>query len=298
MIIKKINIQPIEQEIEFILAKNQKIILMPLGDIHYAPDAEFPARKLRQHIEWGLKRGAWFLGMGEYLDFTSASQRKLLHPLRDHQKAIIDGFVLKMVQDIYEILEPSKGRWIGMLEGDHRWEFSSLDLSGRSADQYLCELLECDFLGTSTFLRLHAKDNLRGHPEADCLVYAHHGIGSSRTQGGHLHRVEDLLKWVNADIYLMGHSHGKVTAPIDRQEISPDGVHYHRTKLIARTGAWLLGYRSKKPQLLTMPAGKSRGTYQEEKAYTPSALGGLCIGIGYEQVKGSRYYRPTIHYSV
>lgn len=298
MIIKKINIQPIEQEVEFILTKNQKIILMPLGDIHYKPGAEFPTGKLREHIKWGLNRGAWFLGMGEYLDFTSESQRRLLHPLRDSQRAMIDGYVLKMADEIYEILEPSKGRWVGMLEGDHRWEFSSMDLSGQSVDQYLCKLLECDFLGTSTFLRLHSRGSLRGHPEADCLVYAHHGIGSSRTQGGHLHRVEDLLKWVNADIYLMGHSHGKATAPIDRQEISPDGVHYHRTKLIARTGAWLRNYISKKPQPLDHPAGGSRGTYQEQYAYTPAALGGLCIGIGYEQIKGSRYYRPTIHYSV
>jgi len=298
MIIKKVNIKPTPQEVGFTLAKNQKVIIMPLGDIHYKPDNEFPTKKLKEHIEWGLKRGAWFLGMGEYLDFTSVSQRRILHPLRDSQKAMIDNHVLSVAQEVYEILRPSKGRWIGMLEGDHRWEFSSGDLSGRSVDQYLCELLGCDFLGSSTFLRLHAKDNLRGHPEADCLIYAHHGIGSSRTMGGHLHRVEDLLKWVNADIYLMGHSHAKVSAPVDRQEISPDGVHYHRTKLIARTGAWLMNYLSKKPLPLDHPASSSRGTYQEVAAYMPSALGGLCIGIGYEQIKGSRYYRPTIHYSV
>lgn len=298
MIIKKVNIQPIKQEVEFILAKNQQMILMPLGDIHYKPDKDFPVKKLQQHVQWGLDRGAWFLGMGEYLDFTSASQRKLLHPLRDHQKEIIDDFVLKMAQDLYEVLEPSRGRWIGMLEGDHRWEFTSKNLAGRSCDQYLCELLECDFLGTSSFIRLHSKDAPKSHPEADCLVYAHHGIGSSRTQGGHLHRVEDLLKWVNADIYLMGHSHGKASAPIDRQEISPDGIHYHRTKLIARTGAWLQAYLSKKPQPLTHPAGISRGTYQEQYAYTPSALGGICIGIGHEQIKDSRFYRPTIHCSL
>lgn len=298
MIIKKINIQPTLQKVSFNLAKNQQILLMPIGDIHFVPNSTFPSKALKDHINWGLKRGAWFLGMGEYLDFTSASQRTILRSLRGHQKAQIDSMIQAQADELLKILKPSKGRWLGMLEGDHRWEFQAGEDAGTSVDQYFCKQLGCDFFGTLAGIRLHFVDAPKNHSEADCLICAHHGIGSSRTQGGHLHRVEDMLKWFNSDIYLMGHSHSKATSVIDRQEITPDGKHYHRTKILARTGAWLRGYLSHEPYNLNKPANVSRGTYVEQYAYTPSALGGLCIGIGYSKIPHSKFYRPTLHYSV
>ena len=191
-------------------------------------------------------------------------------------------------------MEFTKGRWIGMLEGDHRWEYQD----GTSADQQLCRALQCAFLGDAALIRLEIPGVPKGHPEGDVLIYAHHGIGSSRLQGGHLHRVEDLLKIVEADIYLMGHSHAKVSAPIDQQRVTPDGIHYHRTKIIARTGAWMRGYLSSPPLPLDKPAVESRATYVEKAAYSPAAVGGLCFGVGAEQIEGSDYYRPTLHYSV
>ena len=100
------------------------------------------------------------------------------------------------------------------------------------------------------------------------------------------------------DIYLMGHSHAKVAAPIDWQTISPDGIHYHKTKLLARTGSWMKGYQSSKPLDNSALVSKSRGSYIEQKAYTPSALGGLCIGIGFEKIPDSKFYKPAVHLSL
>src|SRR4030042_1804564 len=156
--------------------------------------------------------------MGEYLDFPSQSQRAILGPLRDSIKEDIDKMVRENVEKLADILRPTKGYWVGLIEGDHRWIFQD----STSADQYLCQLLQCDFLGTSSLVRIAMGVN--HHPEADTILYVHHGIGSSRTSGGHLNRVEDLLKIWEADIYLMGHSHAKVASPLDRQYISPDGV--------------------------------------------------------------------------
>ena len=285
--------KPVKQEIPFILAENQKTMLMPIGDVHYGSKG-WPKNKFVEHMKWGMERGALFLGVGEYLDFTSFSQRKQLAPLRDEVKDEISSMTKDKTWELYDLLAFTKGRWVGMLEGDHYWEFED----GTTCDQMLCRLLKTEFLGTSSHIRLTPNGAPKGHPEADTLIYVHHGIGSARLSGGHLHRVEDMLKWIEADIYLMGHTHAKVSAPIDRQYISPDGVHYHRTKTIARTGGWLRGYYSHKPLDLTKPAAHSRGSYVERKAYTPSAMGGLCIGIGYELIDKSAYYRPTIHYSV
>jgi hypothetical protein len=111
-------------------------------------------------------------------------------------------------------------------------------------------------------------------------------------------QVENLLKTFDADIYLMGHSHAKVGTPIDRQAVTPDNIHYHRTKIIARTGAWLKVYAGSEPLPLKQSAHLSRGSYAEQRAYMPSALGGIIIGIGYEQINGSRFYRPALHLSL
>lgn len=279
---------PIPQAVPFVLTSNQQLIIMPVGDVH-AWSRGWPQQKFVDHLKWGMDRGAYFLGVGEFIDFTSASQRRLTQPLRESQHRIMDDMIKSKLEDFIALVEFTRGRWIGTVEGDHFWQY----LDGRTSDQDVCKALNFPFFGTSAHIRIR----FPGHKSADCSIYIHHGIGSSRTSGGHLHRVEDLLKWIEADIYLMGHTHAKVANPIDRQYISPLGTHYHRTKLIARTGGFQRGYVSMEPLSLDEPAFLSRGTYVEKSAYTPTAMGGLCIGIGCEQVDAS-CWRPTIHYSV
>jgi hypothetical protein len=282
---------PYNPPIPWDLAKNQNMILMPIGDIHFG-SKDFPVQHLKDNIAWALDHGCTFLGMGEYLDFTPSSQRQGMGVLRESTREIIDDLIMGQTTELFEILIKTRGHWIGLLEGDHRWDF----VGGNSADQYLCGLLDCKFLGTSAMVRISA--GVRGHPEADTILYVHHGIGSSRTAGGHLIQVENLLKTFDADIYLMGHSHAKVGTPIDRQSVTSDGIHYHRTKILARTGAWLKAYSGHEPLSLDEPSINSRGSYAEQKAYMPSALGGICIGIGYEQIHGSRFYTPALHLSL
>lgn len=292
MIHKTFTLRTMKQKEPFMLVRNQQLLLIPIGDVHYGSKG-FPEDKLKAHLSWCLDRGAWFVGMGEYLDVASASQRTIMGGLRDSVREQIDEMVREKADNLGYILDVTKGRWLGMLEGDHRWDF----VDGTSVDQYLCKRLRCDFLGTSALIRIKSPNAPRNHPESDCNIYVHHGIGAARTEGGNLNRLGDLLKFIDADIYLMGHSHDKVAKSIDRQSIAPDGVHYHQTKVIGRTGAWLRGYYSTEPLDLDEPVIESRGSYVEQKAYAPSALGSLCIGIGYEQIHGSKYYRPTIHHS-
>lgn len=280
-----------KQTIPWQLAKNQTMILMPLGDIHFGAKG-FPEEHLKENIEWALDRGISFIGMGEYCDMGSASQRQLLGQLRDESRAELDVMMKEKIDQLFEILKPTKGHWIGLLEGDHRFDLTT----GTSIDQYLCELLVCPFLGTSALIRIRA--DVKNHPEADTLLYCHHGIGSSRSAGGHLIQVENLLKVFDADVYLMGHSHSKTGSPIDRQYLSPDNVHHHRTKILARTGAWIRSYMSSAPHDLGEPVILSRGSYIEQKAYTPASLGGIIIGIGFEQIHGSRFFRPALHLSL
>lgn len=281
---------------EFIVAENQKILLMPVGDVQEGSRG-WPEEKFVNHMKWGMERGATFLGMGEYIDFASTSQRAILTTLRDSTTEELDDMIRERLKRFADLISFTKGHWIGLLEGHHYWQFED----GTTSDQFLCEQWKtdsnkCHFLGTSALVRIN--QHISKHPEADCLVYCHHGMGGGRTLGGKLNRLEDLLKIIEADIYLMGHVHTKVSDPIDKQYISSDGIHHHRTKLLGRTGGFQRGYLSTSPRPLDKAAIKSRGTYIEKGTMVPTSLGGLAIGIGYEKIEGSAYYRPTIHHTV
>lgn len=277
------------------LTPHQQMLLMPIGDVHAFSEA-WPEKRFKDHIVWGVDRGAYFLGMGEYLDFTSGSQRLILDNMRDSQREHLDRLIRGDVERLAKMIEVSKGRWLGLLEGHHYHQFND----GTTSDQYLCQLLEAPFLGTSTLLSLRLA--VEGRNETcEVLVFAHHGAnrGGSRKQGGKLHRLEDLLEWVEADIYLMGHDHSKVNAPMDRLYRTAGGHLYHRTKILARTGGWLVGWEGKRP-VGEGAATVSRGSYVEQAALGPSSLGAPVFSIGHKRLISGNMdiVVPDLHYSV
>lgn len=276
--------------VNFELTPNQQVLLMPVGDIHAFTDG-WPEQRFRDHIEWGRDRGAWFLGMGDYIDFTSTSQRAILQALRLSQRKTMDEVSQSRVEKLADMMQ---GQWLGLLEGNHYHEY----LDGTTTDQHLCRLLGCPFLGSSTLLdlRLNRSGTSTG---ADVTIFAAHGLGGGRRRGSHLMRVEDLIIMVEADVYLMGHSHSKIADPVDRLYRTPAGHIYHRTKLIARTGGFLRGYIGRSPVPPEIAAYYSRGGYVEEKLLPPSALGGLVISIGMKRImeNGVDLCVPDIHFS-
>ena len=69
-----------------------------------------------------LKRDAWFLGMGDYIDFLSPSGRQKIAAAGHYEAALksIDDRALDLMHEVYAMfLKPTKGRWLGMLEGHH-----------------------------------------------------------------------------------------------------------------------------------------------------------------------------------
>mgnify|MGYP001572123152 CR=1 FL=1 len=294
--------------VRFALSPQQRMLLMPIGDVHYGAPG-FPADRFRRHIEWGCERGAYFLGMGDVMEFTSRSQRGHLANMRDSQREFVDQANTESIAQLAKSIECSKGRWIGWLEGDHYHEF----LDGTTSDQRLCQALGGAFLGTSTLLLLRLEDprrmgkrGVRTRPSGngcDVTVFAHHGRGGGRLAGSGLNIMEYLVKGVEADIYLMAHNHAKVTAPMDRLYRTANGYLYHRTKILARTGGWLRGYLAQRP-LEGRPARESRGSYVEQAAYVPSTLGGLVFSIGSKRVphrdgpQRTDFCIPDIHLSV
>jgi len=286
--------------------RGETLLLMPVGDIQWAGEHKVTALdRLKRHIEWGVEHGAWFLGMGDYIDFASPSNRQRLRAaaLYDTADEVIEDTSFTLMQELYEkALKPSTGRWLGLLEGHHFYT----SRAWVTTDQRLAELLKTAFLGTSAFVRLRFLKGLRASgrsTEAAITVWCHHGAGGGQRAGSPLNRLDQLLVHWDADIYVMGHQSKKVGAPLDRIEPlwprrsgSQPGRLIHRTKIIACTGSFMLGYKEGHRD------GKTpRGSYVEQKMLAPVELGGVLIRItprfamsSRTEGKRSEYWLPDL----
>jgi hypothetical protein len=287
MIINYVKLPKMKQEVKFELSHNQHALLMPMSDFHMGSDS-FLKDRLVNHIKWGNERGAIYLGLGDYLDNLSATQRDIVKRMRRSSQLALDKLAHNMVREVYEdVLKPATGRFIGLLSGNHRWVYS--DNSGFiDSDQELASLLQCTYLGTSTITRMFLEKTSPTKYAAHCDIFAHHGKSGGQLMGSQLNSPEKALGFCGQDIVLNGHSHGKIVGTKDQLELTRDGAFYHRTRLAARTGGFMKGYTK----------GDLEGNYVEQAMMAPSSLGGICIGIGAIPIRGSKYDRLDLHYSV
>lgn len=257
--------------------QSKEVLIMPIGDIQWSGrDNEVAMAMLKRHVQWGVDNGAYFIGMGDYIDFMSPSNRQkyAASALYDTAVKSIDDKAMSLVEDLYlQALKPSKGRWLGLLEGHHFHEYRD----GTTSDQGLAQMLDTRFLGSSAYVRLVLQDTKTRR--GTVIIWCHHGVGGGTTLGAPLNKLERLMAAFEADIYLIGHHHKKVAGPIDRIEpvwgAGNGGSRLvHRTKVIACTGSFLKGYAEGGKQ-----GAIPRGGYVEQKMLNPVALGGILLKI-------------------
>lgn len=244
---------------------------MPIGDIQYSgPGGPCDLDKLERHILWGLEHDCYFIGMGDYVDFASPSNRRRLKTagLYDTSEEAIDRMAGQLATELFTVLQQTKGRWLGLLEGHHFFEH----LDGTTTDTRLAQWLGAPFLGTCAMVRLQFAV---GKNRANCTIWAHHGAGGGVSIGAPLLKLERIAASFEADLYLMGHQHKLASAPKDVLYMSNKGQQLqHRTKQLVSTGSWLKGYMGG-----SRAGGRPRGGYVEQALLMPVALGGALVTI-------------------
>ena len=270
----------------------QEAIVMPIGDVQYSGgDKNDPCDvdRFQRHIEWGMKRGAYFLGMGDYLDTISPSQRVALKKLElyDSTEDMIEEILGKRLERFQRLVKGTEGRWLGLLEGHHYADFPD----GTTTDTRLCQFLKAPFLGDCAMVQLVFKDTALVR-RASCTIWAHHGVGGGKLLSAPLNTLEHVVKAFSADIYLIGHQHKKVAGPLDRifvqWEADPPRVQ-HRRIIMACTGGFLRGYMQGHQR-----AGRAQGTYVEQAMMNPTSLGGVVIYIRPRASKGKYHLDLSI----
>lgn len=257
------------------LPSKDTLIVAPLGDIQWAGRREQIAHQmLKDHIAHVLDRGGWFFGMGDYIDFSSPSNRQRLKAaaLYDTAEMVIADKARELTDELYEeYLSDTKGRWIGLLEG-HHW---SQLMTGQTTDQYLADKLQCPFLGTSAYVGLQWDLGTYGH--RIITLWAHHGAGGGQKTHAPLLKLENLLPYWDADIFLIGHMTKQAAAPVSRVFpvwTSKVPVLRDRKVYLVGTGGWLKGYEERSRHGTT-----PRGGYVEAKMLNPVQLGAPIVTI-------------------
>ena len=257
--------------------QRQEIYILPIGDIQYAGEGSSTALgHLKEHIAWGIKHNALFVGMGDYVDFASPSNRQRLASaaLYDTAKDVIELSAANLTNELFSrALKPSAGRWLGLLEGHHFYQYAA----GHTTDMELCSLLKTQHLGNCAYIRLMFHD-MKGGRWGNVTLWAHHGTGSGRRASAPLNTLDQLPIYWDADVYLMGHQSKRVAAPLQRVEPvwAGNGEPFlkHRTIFIACTGSFSKAY------IAGNRHGRvPRGDYVEQKMLSPASLGGIKIKI-------------------
>lgn len=276
---------------DFKLQASEPFYVIPVGDIQWSGKRGPTASEtLRSVIERGMELGAWFLGMGDYIDFLSPSNRQRLRgaALYDTAEDVIDDKALELTMELYEThLKPTKGRWLGLLEGHH---FTQLK-TGDTTDMRLCQMLDTKFLGTSAYIRLQFRQQTERH---SLIVWAHHGAGGGSKAAAPVQKLENIAPYWDADVFVMGHMTKQAMASINRISSrwngngSPDLIH--RKIMLVGAGGFSKGYVEHARQ-----GQVPRGGYVEQRLLNPAALGAPTIKILWKSWShGQARYVPMI----
>ena len=243
--------------------------LIPIGDLHVGSDG-FNLDALSRTIRKGVADGCWFVGMGDMIDFMSASnrQRQAQAAVHDTARKLIDRTAKQLVEEVKAALKPSIGRWLGIIEGNHYWLFDE----GITSDQYICQYLKAPFLGTCASIQVRFGNESR--KSITCEFWIHHGFGGGTTEEAILRKLKNAMTGFEADVYLMGHQHMLVTAKPARlytsRAVNPRLIG--KDRLLIGTGSFMASYKQG-----SCSGGRPHGSYIECRAMRPAAIGAPLI---------------------
>jgi predicted phosphodiesterase len=269
----------------------REIQVIIFGDVHW-DSPNHAGSKWKEDLDYfRSQKNAYFLGMGDYLDSTSTTERECLghisKQMHDTFRKDIQALQLAKIEKLADELSFMKGRIIGLLNGNHYFEFGS----GINGDQKLAELLETKYLGVCSLMRLFFKFSESGSSTQAIDVFAHHGMGAARLIGGSLNRVAQMFEGVEADLCIMGHDHKRGAAPstprLFLQNLSHGGLKVKQRETWAvRSGSYLANFRD------------GEVNYNVDNCRMPSSLGHVEMRVKFTAggSDGDREIRKEIHF--
>jgi len=273
----------------------KKTLIIPIGDIQLQQNRDLvDIDRLKETIQFGVEHDAYYIGMGDFIDMESPSNRRILMQsgLYDSVVDAVDSKAEELEDELKEILEPTIGRWLGLLQGHHY----HVHQDGSTSDTRFAAYLKTKFLGDSAFINVPFKPRNKKHFVPSVDIFATHGNRGGKLLSTPLNQLEHITKGFLADIYLVGHHHKASTAVGARikphfpvQYSGVEGFITEERFHLAATGAFLKGYI-----VGSEKNGRATGNYPEQAMMNPLALGSVKIWL--QPVTNKGY--PKIHITV
>jgi predicted phosphodiesterase len=271
---------------------SQEVQIIIFGDVHW-DSPNHADTKWKEDLDYfKSQKNAYFLGMGDYLDSTSTTERECLghisKSMHDTFRKDIVALQAEKIKRFSNEIGFMKGRLVGLINGNHYFEFPD----GTNTDQKICGLLGCKYLGVCALVRLYF--NATGKQHAIDL-FLHHGKGASRLIGGSLNRVAQMFEGVAADVCVQGHDHKRGAVPTTPRlylEHSPRlGLKVRqRPTWAVRSGSYLASFRD------------GEANYNVDECRMPASLGHVEMRVKITHFKNTlndeehRGLRHEIHF--
>lgn len=220
--------------------------IVPFGDVHRDSPHHAHSHWQEDLAEWRTLKNALFIGLGDYTDFLSTSERVRLRDgdgMHDSTQSSLDKLARKQIKELAGELDFMRGRLLGLVNGNHYFEFKD----GTTGDHLLANLLDTQFLGVASFVRIVFKWPGNTRKSAHLDLFCHHGAGSGQKPPASLAAVARMAEWAEADIVLQGHDHKRGVLPLNpilTLSQNRNGALYVKEKQrwIGRTGSYLKAY--------------------------------------------------------
>lgn len=179
----------------------QEVLIAPIGDIQYDGLTGHLAEKhLADHMARCVGNNAYYVGLGDYIDLASPSNRKrLAHAdLYDTAVDVLRAKARELTLAVYDqYLAQTTSRWLGMVSGHHYFDLGK----GETTDTVLASMLDAPFTEAVHYIRLQFTDSGSRSGKVDILAL--HGMG---TAAGLLNRLRRMSgHFPQVDLFLAGH---------------------------------------------------------------------------------------------
>ena len=215
---------------------------------------------------------AVWIGLGDYADCITAYDPRFdaQEVAPDKRDNFFERLPARIVDDVCTKFEPIAGQCLGLCRGNHEDKMETRHDIALTKD--VCENLSTSkhtvrYLDYSAVFDLIFKSK-RKKEEAHFKIFCHHGAGFGTTTGGKINKLKKVMtEVIDADIYMMGHSHEQIDLPLVQLYQDENGVLRQKKKLGVITGSYLATYRD------------GCTSYGEKKLYSPVTLGSIAVTV-------------------
>lgn len=241
------------------IGKHDYIEIKPISDTHLG-DLQCNEELLMSDIDWiKEKHNRYTLLNGDILNCAT------IHSVSDSYSSKMNPHdELKYARKIFE---PIKDKILTSVRGNHEYRIYKSD--GIDISEELAFSLGCAYNAEGILLKIKFGARKSNTKPQVYTIYHTHGSAGARLVGGKANRLERLRKIVLADVYIVSHTHQKIT--FNKEILIPDLRNNKITKkkqVFINTGAYL-----------------DYGSYGESKSYDPTELGSVILRLYGEEKK-------------